>query len=188
MKWIGKRISFVDDKLKTTIVIRPVDNSLVKGLMGAWVGMWMAIGFVVGWSFFTMKLTEQEQIIIAVFASFWLYYAVKVTRSWLWLLWGKELIKINETSLVYKKSIKKFGKATPFFLENISKIRVNTPKERSLQAAWDKSPWVKGGEILEFDYMGKVIRFGRKIDEKDAKLLFNLISKRIEERLRKTKN
>ena len=48
MKWIGKRISFVDDKLKTTIVIRPVDNSLVKGLMGAWVGMWMAIGFVVG--------------------------------------------------------------------------------------------------------------------------------------------
>jgi hypothetical protein len=47
---------------------------------------------------------------------------------------------------------------------------------------------VKGGEILEFDYMGKVIRFGRKIDEKDAKLLFNLISKRIEERLRKTKN
>jgi hypothetical protein len=56
-----------------------------------------------------------------------------------------------------------------------------------MQAVWEISPWVRGGERIEFEYQGKFIRFGRKLSEKDAKLLFNLVTKRIDDRLKQAK-
>ncbi|NCA22259.1 MAG: hypothetical protein EBS86_14115, partial [Crocinitomicaceae bacterium] len=99
MKMIGTRISFNDSKNKLTIVIEPEKNVLVNSLMGAWLSMWITIGITVIWSLLELKLKEQEKIILYIFLVFWTYYAVKVTRSFLWLLFGKELIKIDEISL-----------------------------------------------------------------------------------------
>ena len=187
MKWIGQRISFVDDKNKSTIVIYPDDKAWVKGLMGAWVSMWMTIGVTIVWAYFSLKLTDQENLIIYIFMSFWLYYAIRVIRSFFWLMWGKELIKIDEAALIYKKSIRNYGKAIPYYLENIKKMSQHFPEPNSLQTAWESSFWTQGGERIEFEYLGKMIRFGRKLSEKDAKLLFNLITKRMDDQLRKRK-
>lgn len=188
MKWIGERISFVDDKHRTTIVIYPENVTWIKGAMGAWVAMWLAIGFTVVYSYFTFPLTEQEKVIIYVFMTFWAYFAAKVIRSFAWLMWGKELIKIDEAALHHKKAIKNYGKSIPYYFENIKGISMFHPKAKSVQSVWEASPWVRGGERIEFEYMGKIVRFGRKLNEKDARLLFNLITKRIEERLRKNKS
>lgn len=187
MKWIGERISFVDNKDICTIVIYPKKKPIVNALMGAWLAMWLVIGAVTFWSFSTFKFNEQEKVILFVFLVFWAYYAWKVTKSFSWLLWGKELIKINETALVYKKSIKNYGKAHNYFLENIEKIRVQQPKSNSFQAAWEASPWIQGGERLEFDYQNKLIRMGRKLEEKDTQQLFKFVTKKIEDRLKKLK-
>lgn len=184
MKWIGNRISFVDTREKTTIVIHPEKKAFITALMGAWIFMWYSIGFTVVWTLFALNLNQQEKLIIVIFMSFWLYYAVRVTRSFLWLLRGTENLKIDDLALTIKNATGKFGKAKPYYIENIKKIRLDIPKERSLQTAWESSPWVRGGERIEFDYMGKVIRFGRKLQEKDAALLFNLVTKKIEEQLK----
>ena len=188
MKWIGERISFVDDKGKTTIVIYPENVTWIKGLMGAWVAMWLVIGATVVWSYFTFEMTEKEKVVLFVFMTFWTYYATKVIRSFFWLMWGKELIKIDEAAFNYKKSIRNYGTAVPYYFENIKKMTMHQPESRSIQAVWEASPWVRGGERIEFEYRGKVIRFGRKLEEKEAKLLFNLVTKRIEERMRKIKD
>lgn len=185
MKWIGKRVSVVDDKLKTTLVIYPEKKPLITGLMGAWVAMWLAIGATVVWAFFSLELSNQEKVIIFVFMTFWAYYAVRVIRAFFWLLWGNEFLKVNETALTIKKSIKGYGRAIPYYLENIKKMNLIVPEEGSFQAIWESSAWIKGGERIEFEYLGKPIRFGRKLEEKDAKLLFNLITKRMEEQLKR---
>ena len=187
MKWIGERISFVDEKYRTTVVIHPKDNGMVRALMGAWFAMWLVIGGIVIWSYLTFSLTDQEKIAIYVFMAFWLYFAIRVGRAFFWLLWGKELLKIDEASFTYKKSIRSYGKAKSFLLDNISKIRMHQPEEKSFQAAWESSPWIKGGERIEFDYAGKVIRMGRKLEKRDAELLYKLLTKRVSERLRKMK-
>jgi hypothetical protein len=193
MKWIGERTSFVDDKLKTTIIIDAENIGWQKALMGAWVSMWFTIGIVMTWAFFSLKLSknpkdeDQMKLIIVIFMVFWAYYAFRVGRQFLWLLWGKEYLKVNESALYIKRGIKGYGKAHSYFLENIQKMRVEQPKENSVQSFWESSPWIRGGERLEFDYQGKVVKFGRKLNEKDAKILFNLITKRIEEQLRKRK-
>lgn len=185
MKMIGHRISFNEDKDIATFVIYPEKKGIYISLMGAWCAMWLTIGIVMTWAFFALQLTETEQIITVVFMTFWAYYAQRVGRSFLWMLWGKEMIKINQTELVYKKAIKNYGKAVPYFHENIQKIRMTMPKENSLQAVWENSPWVVGGERIEFDYLGKVIRLGRMVEEKEAKILFQMMTKRIDQHLRK---
>ena len=78
MKWIGQRISFLEDKQKSTFVIYPAATTLVKGLMGAWIGMWMVIGISVilyiNHKNFILNekadVNEQLNIIIFVFFSF----------------------------------------------------------------------------------------------------------------------
>ena len=184
MKWIGERTSFVDDKTKTTIVIDAENIGWQKSLMGAWFAMWITIGSIMFWSL-TLGFNQQETIIVVIFLVFWSYYAYRVGRQFFWLLWGKEYLKINESAFSIKKGIKGYGKAHSYFLENIEKIRVEQPKETSIQAIWEASPWIRGGERLEFDYKGKIVRFGRKLNEKDSKILLNLIAKRIEDQLRK---
>jgi hypothetical protein len=185
MNWIGNRISFIDNKGKTTIVISPDKNYLITALMGGWLAMWMTIGITVIWSLFSFLLSQQEEIIIYIFLVFWFYYAFKVSRSFLWLLYGKELIKIDNLALHYKRSVLKYGKSVPYYFENISNFSFSIPEPRSIHAVWESSPWISGGERFHFDYFSKMIRFGRKIPEKDAKLLYQLINKRIQERSKK---
>lgn len=185
MNWIGNRISFIDNKGKTTIVISPDKNYLITALMGGWLAMWMTIGITVIWSLFSFLLSQQEEIIIYIFLVFWFYYAFKVSRSFLWLLYGKELIKIDNLALHYKRSVLKYGKSVPYYFENISNFSFSIPEPRSMHAVWESSPWISGGERFHFDYFSKMIRFGRKISEKDAKLLYQLINKRIQEHSKK---
>jgi len=187
MKWIGKRISVVEQNNKTTIVIVPERKIWINSLMGAWISMWYVIGTSVITAFFILELSRQEKLILVIFLSFWLYYAVRVTRAFLWLMWGAENIKIDKTSLTIKNATGKFGTAKPYFLENIRKVRIAIPKDRSWQQAWESSPWVSGGERIEFDYLGTVVRFGKKLPEKDCVLLFQLITKKIETLLKSKK-
>ena len=179
MKWIGKRTSFIDQKNKCTIVIYPDNVFWEKGLMSAWFCMWLVIGATMTWSF-SLNLTRQETLIVVIFLAFWAYYATKVGRSLFWLLWGKELIKIDKSGLTLKKSIKGFGKSNTYFLENIQKCDYSFPKENSFQAIFENSPWIQKAERIEFAYIGKSVRFGRKLNEKDCKLILSLIVRRIE--------
>ena len=119
VKWIGKRISFVDQKDKTTIVIDPSKNAWISAIMGAWLGMWYAIGGTVIWALNVMNLKNQEQLILWIFLVFWLYYAWRVTMSFLWNLRGQEYIKIDQEAFYLKKSLRHIGKTNQYFFENI---------------------------------------------------------------------
>lgn len=179
MKSIGNRITFQEHSDKTTIVIYPQESNWSKAGIGAWLAMWTVIGITMFWSF-SLKLTDQEKIIVVVFLVFWAYYFVKVLSTFAWILWGKEFIKIDKDTLTIKKSIKKYGKAKPYFIENIRQFRTYTPKKKSLQSAWEASPWIKGSDRIEFEHIGSVIKFGKKLEEKDTQLLFKLITSKID--------
>jgi hypothetical protein len=183
MKWIGERISVFEGKEKTSVVIYPENVFWQKGLMGAWFAMWLVIGGVMFWSL-SLELSEKERIIVFIFLSFWLFFAVRVGRAFFWLMWGKEMIKIDSIALTYKKSIRNYGKAIPYYVENIKKISLHQPKENSFQSVYEASPWIRGGERIEFEYLGKNIRFARKLSEKESKLLYQLITKKMEEYLK----
>lgn len=191
MKWIGNRISYRDTEQKTTIIITPENVGFYKAMIGAWFFMWMTIGGVMIWGYntfpFKADMKDQLSIMFLIFMLFWAYYFVRVGRMFFWLLYGSENIKLDKIALTIKTSIRGFGKAKQYYLENIEKVRVAMPKENSFQAAWENSPWIRGGERLEFDYLGKTIRFGRKLNEQESKLLFQLLTKRLDEQVKRRK-
>lgn len=179
MTEISERISFVDHSNKTTIIILPKKQPVVIALMGAWLGMWITIGFITCWALFTLNLKQQEKIILFVFLSFWFYYSWRVGKTFLWLLWGQERIKIDEIGLHIKRSIKNYGKSVPYYFENIKSLAYDVPEEKSFQSVWESSPWVNGAERFYFDYYGKLIKFGKKLTKRESQLLSQVIEKRM---------
>ncbi|MEY3844789.1 MAG: hypothetical protein RL293_1211, partial [Bacteroidota bacterium] len=134
-----------------------------------WLAMWYVIGGTVFWALNVMPLKEQEVIILWIFVVFWCYYAFRVTKSFLWIMFGQ-------------KSILSYGKSFPYYFDNIKNMTYEIPKPGSLQGIWESSPWINGGERFSFDYFQKKVSFGRKLSEKEAKLLSQLITKKIQER------
>lgn len=185
MKWIGERITFLDTKQKVTIVIEPERNGFVNAMMGMWLAMWYTVGGVMFWSLYTLKLNQQEQIILYIALAFWGYYAITVSHSFVWIVYGKELIKIDETAFHYKRSVLSYGKSIPYYFENIKNFSFSVPEIGSFQAIWESTPWTKGGDRITFEYLGKLIKLGVKLNEKETKLLVNFIDKKIKERLKK---
>lgn len=184
MKWIGERISFVDKKESASFVIYPPNIGNKKYIILLWTILWMLIGGYVFTQFF-YDYSEKEKIALIIFMSFWLYFAVRVIRTLVYLFYGREYIKVDETALRVKTATSKYGKARQFFIENITKFEVPLIKESSFQQSYENSPWVRGTNKIQFEYMGKTYSFGRKLPEKDAKLLFNVITKRISQYLKK---
>ncbi len=179
MKKIGDRISFEDSKIKTTVVIIPERNNTVNALMGAWLGMWYCIGLTVMWALFTFTLIEQERIFLYIFLLFWFYYAFRITSAFLWLLFGKELLKLDKDGFHIKNSFFSFGKLKTYYFDNIKEFTFEIPEKRTIRGVWESSPWVSGGERFEFEYFGKLKRFGRKLSEKESKLLNNLLQSKM---------
>jgi hypothetical protein len=185
MKLIGERISINETKEKITIVILPHQSAWTNAAIGMWLAMWYVIGGTVVWSLFQLKLTQQEKIILFVFLIFWLYYATKITYTFLWILRGKEWMKLDDNRLTIKRSIGTLGKAHEYFYENIQHLSAHVPEKGSFQTVWESSPWVNGGDRIHFEHFHKPVRFGRKLDEKETRQLFAFLDKQIKERIKR---
>ena len=185
MKWIGERISFKDQKDNVTFVIYPPKYGYKKNLLLVWFLLWLLIGGYVASQFFAgYTFSEQQKIALFVFMAFWLYFAVRVLKALLYLFKGREFIKVDQTALRIKKATGQYGKAKQYFLENLTKLKVNDLQSNSFQRVFEDSYWVKGTDRIQFEYMGKHFGFGRKLDEQDAKMVFQIITKRINKYLR----
>lgn len=180
MKWMGERISFIDNKNQTTVVIYPPNIGIRKLFLLLWTLAWLAIGTFVFSQFFVIPgPTEKEKIILIVFLSFWFYYAIRVSKTLIYLYWGREYMKLDQEGFSLKIATGRYGKSNRFFYENIKSLKVVSMKETSFQHVYESSPWIKGSNRLFFDYMGKTISFGRKLKEEDAQLLYKFLVKKI---------
>lgn len=186
MKWIGQRISCVDDKSQTTIVIYPEKLGWKNSMLLAWFSVWMLIGAYICYEL-TQDYSRDLKLTLVIFMTFWLYFAYRVGKAVLWQFYGKEFIKIDKINFTYKKSILSYGKAKVFFLENIHKFRTEELKETNLRYQFENSVWVVGGERLSFESMGKSYFFARKLSEQDTKLFFKYVSKRLDGFMKKSK-
>lgn len=186
MKWIGERISFVDNKESISFVIYPPKIGWKKVMIVIWFALWILIGGYVTTQFYK-DYSQDEKIALFVFMSFWLYFAIRVLRTLLYLYYGREYIKLDDHTLRIKQSIGQYGKSRQFFLENITKLKVEYPKENSFKKIYEDSAWVKGENRIQFESIAKKYSFGRKLNEKDAKMVFNILTRRMEKSLKTKK-
>ena len=192
-KWIGDRISTFTDKNYTSIIIYPKRERWKEALLLAWVIGFTFVGlYMIFLLFFGLdtidnsgiksdpqEVLRNQKIYLSVFIGFWLYFEYKVVYGLLWLLFGKELIKIDGEKLTLKNSIFSLGKAKKYFNDNIKKIELIEQKPFSFGFDYENAFWRKGTDSLIFKYLTKDIAFGKKLNEKDAKLLMRFMVDRV---------
>ncbi len=192
-KWIGERISTYTDRDYTSIIIYPKRERWKEALLIAWVIGFTFVGlYMIYLLFFGLdtidnsmiegdpnEVLRNQKIYTAVFIGFWAYFEYKVVNGLLWLLFGKEMIKIDAEKVSIKPSIMGYGKAHIYFNENIKQIELVEHKKFSFGFDYENAFWRKGTDSLVFDHLNKTVTFGRKVSEKNAKLLMRFMVDRV---------
>ena len=190
-KWIGERISTEDHSDYTTIIIFPKLQRWKEWLLTLWVVGFTFIGAVMIYllmgGIYTLKVAgdnveniyDQQIVYLIVFLGFWAYFQFKTTKALFWYKFGKELIKIERDALSIKRSILSYGKSHRYFFDNIKNFHLFKQDDTGFAHFFENAYWSLGTDALCFDYFTKGKSFGRKLDEKDAKLLMRFMDDRI---------
>lgn len=199
VNWIGDRISVQDMDHITTIVINPVRVWWKEILLTLWVIGFTFVGLVMIYMLMTdfaslqydVAPTEdviRNQVIYAiVFLSFWAYFEYKTLKALLWYRFGKELIRIDGDGFTLKKSILSYGKANRYFFENMKGFQQRVEEETSFSNFFENAYWAMGSDAIVFNHYKKIISFGRRVDDKSARLLVRLIDDRIKKQIKRKK-
>ena len=132
-KWIGTRINYNDTPKECTIIVGPKRTRWKEAILFAWllgftlVGLYMIYMLVWGIDYLDNSQIEgdpdeilrNQKIYFAIVIAFWAYFEYKVLKGFLWLIGGKELIKINKDEITIKNSFLGYGKANRYFTDNV---------------------------------------------------------------------
>ncbi|MBD3636309.1 MAG: hypothetical protein HUJ25_03125 [Crocinitomicaceae bacterium] len=198
-KKIGDRISMEDHEKSSTVVILPKRVLWKDILLISWVVCFSFAGLYVIYLLFfgginelkvgenfDQDIREQQIIYLAIFTGFWFYFEYVTLKTMLWYLFGKELIMIDTEGLWVKRSILSYGKSHRFFFENIKKLRYEKGDDTSLNQFLNNAYWSLGSDALFLEYKTKKKSFGRRLEEKEAKLLLRYINDRMKKWRRKS--
>jgi hypothetical protein len=178
MKVISERLSILKKDDLLSIVILPTTNKKKMALMFLWLMAWTVCGIIVFMNYF--KVTDQgSKLFIIIYLSFWLYFEVNITRSYMWKRWGKEKLWIKNGVLYYQREINGKGKISEFNLDLVSKLNLIELKASRFTDTINQSFWVKGGERVEFSSQSKTLRLGMQLSDDEAKTLIREVNRLI---------
>lgn len=175
MEYIGERVSIKHTDKELSIVILAMKDKLKNRLLLLWLILWSLGGLIVFSQYFTLT-DPNTRIAVIVWMFFWFYFEFKILNAYLWRRAGKEIIKIRNNNLQYKRDIAGRGKIRTYSLDFMKDLRIVEQKENSFFESLNNSYWAIAGEKVAFDYYGKEIKFGIQLEEKEAKLLLKVIS------------
>lgn len=171
IEYISDRVSVDRDKGRVSVVITASRGRAHDALLVAWSLAWLCCGIYIAYARAGLPAGDPLRQYLLVFLAFWAYFMLKVGRATLWRIKGFELWRIKQGTLTIKDSLFGYGRATDYFVDNISKLGVIQVDPRSWKTQWNESPWVIGGERLGFEHLGKRVVFGKGLTDAEARRL-----------------
>ncbi|MBK6549069.1 MAG: hypothetical protein IPH60_03105 [Flavobacteriales bacterium] len=171
MKQLSERVSVVREEERTSVVISARVGGGKEALLVTWFLAWLLIGVLVIRERTQVPVGDPMRQYLLAFLAFWLYFAVKVGRAVLWRLKGFELWRLKDGTFTIKDSMLGYGKASPYFIDNITELGLLAVDRTSWKYQLTDSFWTVGGERLGFEHLGKKVAFGKGLNDEEAKLL-----------------
>lgn len=184
MKFIGNRISFKEKAGIFSIVIAASVEKYKETLLAAWLLCWTLSGGYFIYQMFT-PLPKETKLAVVVLLSFWAYYEYRVFTIFLWRKYGYESIRFIEDKIVIRDVIKSRGKSQEYYIENIKQL-VKLQIDSHWMKVMDQSFWVKGNGYIQFEYQGKLITFGRQLNDTELNQLFSVIHQQLSQRKKRS--
>ena len=182
MEYIGERISLKQKENELSIVILSFKNKAKNNLLFCWFVLWSISGIFVFTNYFTI-IDQNTKAAIIVWLGFWGYFEYVILKAYFWRKSGKEIIKLKDNKLMYKRFVLWNTKIKVYEYEFIKDFKIIEPKENSFRENLNNSYWVIAGEKLAFDYYGKEIKLGIQLIQNDAEFLKKRIQKEVKYKL-----
>lgn len=166
----GAKITAEDTDHGKVIAIYPELKPWQRVALILWLILWAMSGLLAMASM--LKVAQADQwVYFLVFMSLWAYFLFYGVRSMIWHLYGVEYIRIGKEFIDYKRSWGSFGRAVNYDLQNIKSLGLVNLGERSFAKSYQDAFWTVGGEKIGFEYLGKKVVIGLRLDESQAKQL-----------------
>lgn len=174
MKIIGDRVSILEKDNVFSLVILPTTEKKKLWMLFFWLMAWTICGIIVFGNYFTVQ-NKEAKVFIIVYLSFWAYFEYTIAKAYTWKKFGKEKLWIKNGKLHYQREVSGKGKIKEYDLELINDLEVIEVSATSFMDNINQSFWIKGGERLEFQCQGKVVRFGMQLSDKEAKDVYKAL-------------
>ena len=184
IKYISERCSYKKDGNVLTIVIISYKTNIGNALFFAWMICMAFVGSYTLYAYFNEILEAKQKVFMLVFLAFWTYFILKIGRAFLWRIYGKELILVDDDGVSIKNDIRSFGKSVYTDLEMVNGINEVTGSELSFFEGMTSNYWNIAGEKLVLNKDGKDLYFAKELPSKEIQALKKLLS----QHLKKVKN
>ncbi|CAN5402477.1 hypothetical protein BH09BAC5_BH09BAC5_29530 [soil metagenome] len=175
---ISPRASYKNDAEELSIVISSaVDRKKARNI-GIILGLWFVGGIVIGINYFRID-DHNTKLFILVWMAFWFYFSYVIGKSFLWQWNGKELIKVRDGKLVYKKDVSGRGFVLDYEISNMKDLRPYGEKTPEWIKTFGGDYWNSDCDSIAFDYEGKEIPLGYKLNEKEQKTILKLLKEKM---------
>lgn len=175
---ISERSSYVRSEGELSIVISSSADKKRAWFVGAILLLWLVGGGFIIANYFT--LTDQKaKLMTIVWLAFWLYFTYVMGKAFSWQLSGREIIKVKDEKLFYKRDTSGRGLVNNFPLKSIKNLKAAEDKSGSWIRMFGADFWSIDCDSISFQSDDREIMFGYKLTEKEKEKIIKLLKKEI---------
>ena len=177
---LSNRTSYLESADRLSIVVSAKSDGQKAMLRWFWAIAWLFIGGYVIYELGKEGLEKEVKLVLNIFLVFWFYYLVRIVRTLFWQLKGEERLLLKEDGLTLKDAFGEWGKAISFHVDNVSPMKARE-KEIGWRSLFEDSFWALGLGVTQFQVEGRVITFGRGLEDKERNALIRLFNKKLKQ-------
>jgi hypothetical protein len=173
----GPRHTAEDDGTTLTFSIPAKRNLFILAFLSFWLCGWAFGEIMVPLGLFTAK-SPADGLFAFVWFCGWTIGGGFAIYIWLWMVRGREIIRISPTALAIKRDIFGASRTKSYDISKVTRLRCAPATYNPFD--WHRSLafWGIGGGIIAFDYGYSTIRIGSGLGEAEAKHILRRITDR----------
>lgn len=139
--------------------------------------MWTLAGVtVVGFLIFS-DFTRNEYMFLFIYMAFWVYFEFRVLSVYRWRTGGIEKINIRPDEIEILREVKGRGIPQVYYRENIQDFGEFEDESKGKKTSASASYWTIAQPSFAFEYLGRTVTFGFRLEDRQRKKLFKLIDR-----------
>lgn len=177
MEILSKRASAVAGENELSLVISASADKRKNNMLLLWLLLWTACGGVIIYSYFGIS-DQKAKIMTLVWIAFWVYFELLIMKAWRWKQFGREILKIKDGELRYKKDTSGRGWILKYPVNEITGLNVLQDKTPKWMKNLGEGYWNSGSEMLQLTITEeRDLRFGFQLTPEEIKAISKLLAK-----------
>jgi hypothetical protein len=169
--------AFITNEGETLKLVIPVVTPLgSKIFLFCWWGGWLMGEVAVTKEIFFSTTPWSKSYFAIIWLCVWTVIGVKTLRSFLWSLFGREIIKLNQQYLTHQMSILNVGTTSKFAVTHITNMRYAAPE---ISQKTNRNSGLFPPKVIKFDFGMTTHYVGMGLDQPEANAIIEQMSEKV---------